>query len=121
MDRYIAYRHFAEWRCPHLEKITKVTENVTLNGFCRFIFSKNFVNAITDPEKYSTEGNVLNMANRINLNGTSYHGAGAIAEITTEVKARAFQKAFVCSDPDLIKFHVTSQVTDVLYKGGPGI
>ena len=54
MDRYIAYRHFAEWRCPHLEKITKVTENVTLNGFCHFIFSKNFVNAITDQEKYST-------------------------------------------------------------------
>ena len=118
MDRYIAYRHFAEWRCPHLEKITKVTENVTLNGFCHFIFSKNFVNAITDPEKYSTEGNVLNMANRINLNGTSYHGAGAIAEIATEVKARAFQKAFVCSDPDLIKFHVTSQVTDVLDREG---
>lgn len=58
------------------------------------------------------------MANRINLNGTSYHGAGAIAEITKEVKARAFQKAFVCSDPDLIKFHVTSQVTDVLDREG---
>ena len=118
MDRYIAYRHFAEWRCPHLEKITKVTENVTLNGFCHFIFSKNFVNVITGPEKYSTEGNVLNMANRINLNGTSYHGAGAIAEITKEVKARTFQKAFVCSDPNLIKFHVTSQVTDVLDREG---
>ncbi len=58
------------------------------------------------------------MANRINLNGTSYHGAGAIAEIAQEAKARAFQKAFVCSDPDLIKFHVTSRVTDVLDKEG---
>ena len=58
------------------------------------------------------------MANRINLNGTSYHGAGAIAEIANEAKAHAFKKAFVCSDPDLIKFNVTSKVTDVLAKEG---
>lgn len=38
------------------------------------------------------------MANRIMLNETSYHGAGAIEEIATEAKARAFKKAFVCSD-----------------------
>ena len=54
------------------------------------------------------------MANRIVLNETSYHGAGAIAEIANEAKARAFKKAFVCSDPDLIKFNVTKKVTDVL-------
>ena len=42
------------------------------------------------------------MANRINLNGTSYHGAGAIAEIANEAKTRGYKKAFVCSDPDLI-------------------
>ena len=47
------------------------------------------------------------MANRINLNATSYHGAGAIAEIANEAKAHGFKKAFVCSDPDLIKFNVT--------------
>ena len=58
------------------------------------------------------------MANRINLNQTSYHGAGAIQEIATEAKARAFKKAFVCSDPDLVKFHVTSKVTDILEKNG---
>ena len=58
------------------------------------------------------------MANRINLNGTSYHGAGAIAEIANEAKARAYKKAFVCSDPDLIKFNVTSKVTDILEKNG---
>ena len=46
------------------------------------------------------------MANRINLNATSYHGAGAIAEIANEAKAHGFKKAFVCSDPDLIKFGV---------------
>ena len=39
------------------------------------------------------------MANRIMLNETSYHGAGAIKEIATEAKARSFKKAFVCSDP----------------------
>lgn len=54
------------------------------------------------------------MANRINLNGTSYHGAGAIAEIANEAKAHAFKKAFVCSDPDLVKFGVTQKVLDVL-------
>ena len=58
------------------------------------------------------------MANRIMLNQTSYHGAGAIAEIVTEAKAHAFQKAFVCSDPDLIKFGVTGKVTDLLDKEG---
>ena len=51
---------------------------------------------------------------RFVLNETSYHGKGAIAEIATEIKARAFQKAFVCSDPDLIKFGVTAKVTAVL-------
>ncbi len=54
------------------------------------------------------------MANRIVLNGTSYHGAGAIADIITEVQGRGFAKAFVCSDPDLIKFGVTAKVTDLL-------
>ena len=58
------------------------------------------------------------MANRIMLNQTSYHGAGAIAEIVTEAKAHAFRKAFVCSDPDLIKFGVTGKVTDLLDKEG---
>ena len=56
------------------------------------------------------------MANRINLNQTSYHGAGAIEEIANEAKAHGFKKAFVCSDPDLVKFHVTSKVTDILEK-----
>ncbi len=54
------------------------------------------------------------MANRFVLNETSYHGKGAIAEIATEIKARGFKKAFVCSDPDLIKFGVTKKVTDIL-------
>ena len=54
------------------------------------------------------------MANRFVLNETSYHGAGAIAEIATETLGRGFQKAFVCSDPDLVKFGVTKKVLDVL-------
>ena len=58
------------------------------------------------------------MANRIMLNQTSYHGAGAIAEIVNEAKAQGFQKAFVCTDPDLIKFHVASKVTDLLDSAG---
>ena len=58
------------------------------------------------------------MANRIVLNETSYHGAGAIKEIPAEVKTRGFGKAFVCSDPDLIKFGVTKKVTDELDGAG---
>lgn len=58
------------------------------------------------------------MANRFILNETSYHGAGAIQSIADEAKARAFQKAFVCSDPDLVKFGVTKKVLDVLDKAG---
>ena len=58
------------------------------------------------------------MANRFILNETSYHGSGAINEIATEAKARAFKKAFVCSDPDLIKFNVTKKVLDVLETAG---
>lgn len=52
------------------------------------------------------------------LNETSYHGAGCISEIVTEVKGRGFQKAFVCSDPDLIQFGVTAKVTNVLEEAG---
>ena len=58
------------------------------------------------------------MANRISLNPTSYHGAGAIAEIVPEVKAHGFKKAFVASDPDLVKFGVTAKLTDLLDKEG---
>lgn len=58
------------------------------------------------------------MVNRFVLNETSYHGAGAIANIAVEAKNRAFKKAFVCSDPDLIKFGVTKKVLDVLDKDG---
>ncbi len=54
------------------------------------------------------------MANRFILNETSYHGSGAIANIATEAVNRGFKKAFVCSDPDLIKFGVTKKVTDIL-------
>ncbi len=56
----------------------------------------------------------VKMANRFILNETSYHGAGAIKEIATEVKTRGFKKAFICSDPDLVKFGVTQKVIDVL-------
>ena len=56
------------------------------------------------------------MVNRFVLNSISYHGSGAIENIVTEAIARGFKKAFVCSDPDLIKFHVTKKVTDLLDK-----
>ena len=58
------------------------------------------------------------MADRIVLNTISYHGHGAIENIVPELTARGYQKAFVCSDPDLIKFGVTKKVLDVLDEAG---
>ncbi|QNO17311.1 lactaldehyde reductase [Caproicibacterium amylolyticum] len=54
------------------------------------------------------------MAERIVLNKISYHGSGAITEIANELTARGLKKAFICSDPDLVKFGVTQKVLDVL-------
>lgn len=54
------------------------------------------------------------MANRVVLNPISYHGPGAINVIPEEIKKRNFQKVFVCTDPDLIKFNVAKKVLDVL-------
>ena len=54
------------------------------------------------------------MVNRIVLNTISYHGKGAIEKIPEELQARGYKKAFVCTDPDLLKFGVTQKVTDLL-------
>ena len=56
------------------------------------------------------------MANKVVLNEVSYHGKGAILSVTEEAKRRGFKKAFICSDPDLIKFNVTKKITDLLDK-----
>ena len=58
------------------------------------------------------------MYNRFVLNETSYHGAGAVKAVAEEITARGFKKAFVASDPDLIKFGVSKKVTDVLDDAG---
>ena len=58
------------------------------------------------------------MANRFVSNAISYHGKGAIQEIPGIVAAKGFQKAFICTDPDLVKFNVTKKVTDVLDAAG---
>ena len=87
-----------------------------------FFLPFGFVNIITKAQKafefkYSWKEFFI-MANRIMLNQTSYHGAGAIQEIANEAKAHGFKKAFVCSDPDLVKFKVTAKVTDILTATG---
>ena len=56
--------------------------------------------------------------NRFVLNGISYHGHGAINEIPGIIESKGFKKAFVASDPDLVKFGVTAKVTDLLDKNG---
>ncbi len=55
---------------------------------------------------------------RIILNETSYHGAGSVRELAGEIAGRGLKKAFVCSDPDLLKFGVTKKATDVLEEAG---
>lgn len=52
--------------------------------------------------------------NKFVLNETSYHGSGAITVVPEEIKNRGFKKAFVATDPDLIKFGVAAKVTDLL-------
>jgi len=56
--------------------------------------------------------------NKFMLNETSYHGAGAITAIPAEIKSRGFNKAFVATDPDLIKFGISKKVTDLLDSEG---
>ena len=58
------------------------------------------------------------MANRFVLNETSYHGKGAITAIVDEATRRGFKKAFLCTDPDLIRFNVAKKVTDLLDNAG---
>ena len=58
------------------------------------------------------------MANRIVLNTISYHGKGAIAEIPGILSARGYKKAFVCTDPDLVKFGIAAKVTALLENAG---
>ncbi len=55
---------------------------------------------------------------RMILNETSYFGAGAIENITAEAKNRAFEKALIVTDKDLVKFNVVKKVTDLLDKEG---
>ena len=56
--------------------------------------------------------------NKFMLNETSYHGAGAISAVVTEINSRGFKKVFVATDPDLIKFGVSAKVTDLLDAAG---
>lgn len=58
------------------------------------------------------------MANRFVLNAISYHGKGAIQEIPGIIKSKGLNKAFIASDPDLVKFGVTKKVTDLLDENG---
>lgn len=54
------------------------------------------------------------MMNRFVLNGISYHGAGAIRQIPEIIKSKGLKKAFIASDPDLVRFGVTGKITELL-------
>ena len=98
----------------------KPTEFLIFSNFLQIVndFTKDMVyNGFNIGLKSETGGKFI-MANRIVLNTISYHGKGAIENIAPELQNRGFKKAFVCSDPDLIKFGVTAKVTDLLDKAG---
>lgn len=67
---------------------------------------------MVNPRSFTKE--VKDMAvNRFVLNGMSFHGHGAINEIPGIIASKGFKKAFVASDPDLVKFGVTAKITDL--------
>lgn len=54
------------------------------------------------------------MTRRFILNEVSYFGPGARRELPKEVRRLGLNKAFVCTDKDLVKFGVAQKVLDVL-------
>lgn len=54
------------------------------------------------------------MANRIVLNEMSYFGKGSISVLPEEIARRGFQKVFLVTDKDLMKFKVATKVIEVL-------
>ena len=58
------------------------------------------------------------MANRFVSNALSYHGKGAILEIPALVKSKGFTKAFIATDPELVRLGVTAKVTALLDENG---
>ena len=60
----------------------------------------------------------VTMANRFILNPVLYYGNGAIKEIPGIAQREGFQKVFVASDPDLVKFGITAKVTSLLDEAG---
>ena len=58
------------------------------------------------------------MVYRMVFNQTAYFGRGAIKEIPTAAKAHGFRKAFIVTDPILLKTGTVTKVTDVLDDAG---
>ena len=54
--------------------------------------------------------------NRFILNEVAYFGAGSRAAIADEAKRAGYQKAFIVTDKDLVKFGVASKIIEVLEK-----
>lgn len=54
------------------------------------------------------------MVNRMILNETSYFGAGAVAQLPKEIKARQFKKALIVTDKGLVEAGLLKKITDLL-------
>lgn len=98
----------------HLSFLCKFIHKVTNPLICHL--NDNTYNANMKTEKLIKRRLIIMY--KFMLNETSYHGAGAIKAVPEEIKARGFKKAFVASDPDLVKFGVTKKVTDLLDEAG---
>lgn len=109
-----------------MEKKRQLRNEISCLFFCKFIhkvtnplichLNDNTYNANMKSEKLIKRRLIIMY--KFMLNETSYHGAGAIKAVPEEIKARGFKKAFVASDPDLVKFGVTKKVTDLLDEAG---
>ena len=60
------------------------------------------------------------MANRIVLNPVSYHGSGAVQEVGTELAARGFRKALICSGRHVVKSGEINKILEPLAAQGIG-
>ena len=58
------------------------------------------------------------MVYRMIFNQTAYFGRGAIKEIPAVAKSHGFTKAFIVTDPILLKTGTVKKVTDVLDEAG---
>ena len=90
-----------------VKKANSLIENTTTG---------DYMGQLQDESKLTELQTAIDAVAGTQTSTVSYHGKGAINEIVPIAQSKGFKHIFVCSDPDLIKFNVTSKVTDLLDK-----